>query len=123
MRRLTIVVFNDFLYRFRRGVDELFGVGSWSVLFVIPVRRKLTQVGHNRGENRDNVVDVFVGRVATEAETDRAVDRREGDMHREQNVRRFERAGRASRTAGRTDSFSAELEEHPFAFDVVARDV
>ena len=71
------------------------------------MRRRLATTA---GKDLDDPIDVLVGVVAAEAEADRAVDRREGDLHRPQHVRRLQRSGGAGRAAGGADARSRSVD-------------
>ena len=86
-------------------------------------RRNGPQACDDLRENLQDPIDFFLRRVPAETESGRAVDRRERDVHRAQNVGRFQRAARAGRPARRADPVLGKLVEDRLALDEMARNV
>src|SRR5580692_7990775 len=59
------------------------------------VRRDRPQLGDDWGQLFEEIVDFGVGVVNAEAEADRAARARRGQSHRDEHMRRIERAGGA----------------------------
>ena len=89
----------------------------------VPIGRRAAESLDHARKHIDDLINVLVCVVSAQAETDRTVNRRERHMHRLQHVRGIERAGRAGRSAGRTNSVGVEFVQQSFAFDVVTGNV